>query len=201
MAGAPSILALAASPRVGGNTDRLLDAFLEPFAAGGSAVTKHYLGRLNIHPCVHCGGCLSGGACVRRDDMDLIYRGLAEAELLVLASPVYFLGVTAQAKAMIDRCQALWVAKYRLGRPLRSDYRPAAFISAAGHNSPGIFECPLKVVRAFFKTTMFKLSSSVLEADLDETQGRELDGAVVEEARRRGAAFMKEVNGSEGNHG
>lgn len=186
------VLALAASPREGGNTDRLLDAFLEPARAAGAPVTKLYLGRLDIHPCDHCGGCLTGGACVRRDDMDLVYRGLAEAGVLVLASPVYFMGVTAQAKAMIDRCQALWVAKYRLGRALAPDYRPAAFVSAAGQDSPGVFECPLKVVRAFFKTTMFRLSSSVLEAGLDETEGRGPGPEVLEEARRRGEAFRKE---------
>ncbi len=195
-----AILALAASPRVGGNTDRLLDAFLEPLAAGGP-IEKLYLGRLDIHPCQHCGGCRENGACVQRDDMDIIYRGLASAGALVLASPVYFLGVTAQAKAMIDRCQALWVAKYLLGRPLRPDYRPAAFISAAGQNSPGAFDCPLKVARAFFKTAMFKLSSSVLEADLDEMDGREIDSSLLEEVRRRGEAFGKELTAEGGTHG
>ncbi len=184
------VLALAASPRVGGNTDRLMDAFLGGLSRGGTVVEKIYLSRLAIAPCRHCGGCLVSGECVQKDDMAVIYRGLAEADALALASPVYFMGVTAQAKTMIDRCQAVWVAKYRLGKPLRPDYRPGAFISAAGQPSPAMFDCPLKTVKAFLKTTQFKLAASVLIPGLDEADGRALAPEHLVEAEAAGKVFL-----------
>ncbi len=193
------ILALAGSPRAGGNTDRLLDAFLAGASGRGLTVEKHYLSRLDIKPCRHCGACLSEGACVQKDDMAVIYRGLARAGGLVLASPVYFMSVTAQAKTVIDRCQALWAAKYRLGRPVHPDVRPGAFISAAGQEAPGTFDCSLKVVRAFFKTAQFRLTASLLAPGLDELRGDDPDARLLEEARGKGEAFLEAVaRGGEG---
>lgn len=195
-----TLLALAASPRVGGHTDRLLEAFLEPLATRFE-VRKLHLCRLRINPCLSCGGCLNTGLCVQEDDMRTIYDGLASAAALALASPVYFLGVTAQAKTMIDRCQALWVAKHKLNRPLHPRFRPAAFISAAGQNSPGVFDCPLKTVRAFLAVSQFRLSASVLESGLDEVASPETPASMLEEARRRGEMMLAAIALSTGGAG
>lgn len=192
-----SVLALATSPRVGGNTDRLMDAFLEGFSEEATVVNKIYPDKLDLHPCAHCGGCLTTGVCVQKDDMGVIYRELSNAGVLVLASPVYFMGVTAQAKTVIDRCQSLWVAKYRLGRPIYPEYRPGVFISAAGQASEKMFECPLRVVGSFFRTVQFKLASTVLEAGLDEEGGSEISPRVLAGSKRKGRLLRSELN-SEG---
>src|SRR3972149_2049219 len=65
-------------------------------------------------PCQNCDGCLHTGVCIIDDDMQAIHYKLKEADRLVLAAPVFFLGLPAQAKAMVDRCQALWMEKYIL---------------------------------------------------------------------------------------
>lgn len=117
----PYIVGVLGSPRVGGNVDILLDAALQGAAEAGAAATKLALNDLSIRPCQDCGGCSQTGRCVIRDDMDQVYEAIERMDGMVLASPVYFGGVTAQTKAMIDRCQALWARKYLLGHPISAD--------------------------------------------------------------------------------
>ena len=190
------VLALASSPRIGGNTDRLLDSFLEGLLPGNREVEKIYLCRLDINPCLHCGGCLPQGRCVLEDDMETIYRGLAEADVLVFASPVFFGTVSAQAKTVIDRCQALWVAKVKLGKPIHPVLRPGCFISAAGQDIPGIFDCSLKVVKIFFNTAQFRLAASVLEPGLDESGDLDRETERLDRARDRGLSLSEELTSS-----
>lgn len=120
-------LGVLGSPRAGGNTDLLLDAALSGAAEAGAEAEKVVLDRLDIRPCTACDGCRDGVACVLNDDMMLLYRKVEEADIIILASPVYFDAVSAQTKAFIDRCQLFWCRKYLLkikGRP-----RASAFIS------------------------------------------------------------------------
>jgi NAD(P)H-dependent FMN reductase len=184
----PGILAIHGSPRSGGNTDRLLGAFLAGLDPGGENTVRLRLDDLDIAPCRHCGGCLDTARCVRRDDMDRVLGLLAETRFLAFSSPVYFLGLTAQAKIMIDRCQPLWVAKYRLGRPLSPVWRPAVFVSTAGQRVKDIFGCPLKVARAFFATAQFRLADSIVEPGLDE-EGSGPDERALARARSRGESL------------
>ena len=117
----PLVVGILGSPRIGGNVDLLLDAALQGAQEAGATVEKIVLNDLSIRPCQACGGCNETGRCVLRDDMDQVYAALARLDGLVLATPVYFGGVTAQTKAMIDRCQALWARKYLLKQPLSAD--------------------------------------------------------------------------------
>ena len=99
-----NILILSGSPRKGGNTDLLVEAF----AKGASQ--KHHVEVVSVHdykvnPCLGCNACFKNeaNACVQKDDMSLIYEKMSRADLLVIASPVYFYGLSAQLKAIIDR--------------------------------------------------------------------------------------------------
>jgi hypothetical protein len=84
--------------------------------------------------------------------MQMVYRELAEADAIVLASPIHFMGVTAQAKAMIDRCQSLWARKYKLNMPPLGDrrHRKGLFVSVSGHRADRLFEPALATVKALF---------------------------------------------------
>ena len=99
-----NIVILSGSPRKGGNTDLLVDAFVK------GASQKHAVEVVSVHdhkvaPCMGCNACFqSGGICVQKDDMAEIYEKMKVADLLVIASPVYFYGLSAQVKALIDRC-------------------------------------------------------------------------------------------------
>lgn len=98
------VLAISASPRKGGNSDVLCDQFLKGAADSGNEVEKINLAGKNISPCVSCYGCTKSGKCVKKDDMEQILQELICADVIVLATPVYFYSMDAQMKIMIDRC-------------------------------------------------------------------------------------------------
>ena len=98
------IVVLVGSPRRGGNTDLLAKAFAD--GAGKQHEVKVIpVAEYRIHPCTGCNGCYTreGNRCVQEDDMTEIYGLLAQADTVVVASPVYFYGVSAQMKALVDR--------------------------------------------------------------------------------------------------
>ena len=108
-----TVLGIYGSPRPGGNSDILLDRALEGAGAGGAEVDRIYARDLKISGCLECGGCDETGACVIPDEMDDLYPKLREAEVIIMAAPMFFYGVPAQLKALVDRSQALW-SKRRL---------------------------------------------------------------------------------------
>jgi multimeric flavodoxin WrbA len=97
------ILALAGSPRQGGNSDLLLEAFLEGARSQGAAAEKVYLNDLALRGCQACYACQKSGRCKQRDDMTPLYPKLLAADLWVFATPVYWWGPSAQLKLALDR--------------------------------------------------------------------------------------------------
>lgn len=110
------VLGILGSPRRGGNTEILLDKALEGAKTCGLDIEKIVLNQLKFSPCQECGGCKKSGRCIIDDDMCTIYEKLEEAEAIILASPIFFGSLPAQVKAMIDRYQCRWIAKYVLGQ-------------------------------------------------------------------------------------
>lgn len=98
------IVILVGSVRKGGNTELLAKAFAEG-AGQKHDVELVSVADYSVHPCIGCNCCYTseGHRCVQRDDMDLIYEKLRQADIIVVASPVYFYGISAQLKALIDR--------------------------------------------------------------------------------------------------
>jgi len=105
------VLGIYGSPRKGGNSDALLDKALEGASSAGAAVSRVYARDLKMSGCIECGGCDRTGKCVVEDDMQTVYPLLDEAQVIFISSPIFFYGVTAQVKALIDRGQALWARK------------------------------------------------------------------------------------------
>ncbi len=129
------ILGLQGSPRKGGNTDTLLAFFLEKAGQAGAAVKTIQVARAGIVPCIGCGYCETHGTCVLADDpmSTELYGLLREADLVVAATPVFFYGISAQLKVLIDRCQTLWSRKYvyKLKDPLAATRKGLLFSVAA----------------------------------------------------------------------
>lgn len=98
-----NILVLSGSPRKGGNSDRLCDQFMKGAAESGNTVEKIHLQDKNIRFCTGCLACQSNGECVHDDDMAEILEKMIRADVLVLATPVYFYNMDAQMKVLIDR--------------------------------------------------------------------------------------------------
>lgn len=104
------VLAISSSPRKGGNSDVLCDEFLKGAREAGHKVQKIRLAEKKIAPCAACYGCAETHVCVRKDDMAEVLEALIGADVIVLASPVYFYSICAQMKTMIDRCLANYPA-------------------------------------------------------------------------------------------
>lgn len=94
------------SPRYGGNCDVLCQQFAKGAEDAGHVVERINLREKEIHQCLGCYGCRNTHVCVRKDDMQDVLQKLIEADVIVLASPVYFYSVSGQMKVMIDRCVA-----------------------------------------------------------------------------------------------
>lgn len=109
---AKNILVLNGSPRKGGNTDVLCDAFGSGTASKGHTVETVHIRALNIKPCVGCYGCAAkkGDPCMQKDDMKEIYARFERANAVVFASPLYWWQFTAQMKTAIDRLFAVAAA-------------------------------------------------------------------------------------------
>ena len=104
------VLILSGSPRKNGNSDILCDEFARGAKESGHEVEKIRVAEKNIHPCIACYHCRdNGGECVFKDDMADILQKMIDADVLVLASPVYFYSIDAQLKAVIDRTVARWL--------------------------------------------------------------------------------------------
>lgn len=104
------VLILSGSPRKGGNSDLLCDEFMRGALESGNTVEKIRVAEKNVGCCKACYYCKnSNGKCVIKDDMSEILQKMIDADVLVLASPVYFYSIDAQLKAVIDRTVARWL--------------------------------------------------------------------------------------------
>jgi len=133
------VMAFSASPRKGGNTEILLDEVIDGLQAGGAEVGRIRTHELDIHPCAGCGGCETLGRCVVEDRFQDIFDQLIACDGVVFTTPLYFMNVPAWGKALIDRCQAFWAAKYSMGLDLFGGRkRPGLLVSCSGaRHGPG----------------------------------------------------------------
>ena len=98
-----NVLVISASPRKGGNSDTLCDEFIRGAQESGNHAEKIFLASKNIKYCIGCGVCNTTQKCVQKDDMAEILDKMGEADVIVLATPVYFYTMDAQMKTLIDR--------------------------------------------------------------------------------------------------
>ena len=103
------VLIINGSPRPKGNTKQMIDAFCEGLKKAGHEWDAINVAKLNIHGCLACEYCHGkvAGTCVQKDDMQKVYELLKTAEMLVIASPIYYHGLSGQMKCCIDRFYAM----------------------------------------------------------------------------------------------
>ncbi len=101
------ILGLSCSPRKSGNTVTLLNQALAAAKSAGADVELFSVAGKDIKPCDACGACSKTGACTIKDDMQGLYEKFLESDGIIFGTPIYFYGMTAQAKAVVDRTFAL----------------------------------------------------------------------------------------------
>lgn len=149
------VLAFATSPRRHGNSETLLDWVLAAMAAEGeTAVEKIVVPEVDIRPCRGCNACETLNRCVQRDYMDYVHDRIIAADCIVLASPIYCMGLAAQAKVLVDRTQVFRSRKYVLRLPIvppeRKGKRVGIFLATAGQNWENVFDAAIPSVKCFF---------------------------------------------------
>ena len=132
-----NILILTGSPRKNGNTDMLAKAFADGASSKGHNVDTISVGDVNVSPCMGCNRCFANEKmeCVQHDDMQGIYERMKCADMLVIASPMYFYSISAQLKAIIDRCH----------NPIRDTFKisKAALLLVGASSLPTLFDAAL----------------------------------------------------------
>jgi multimeric flavodoxin WrbA len=157
------LLAIYGSPRAGGNSDLLLNSFVAGAESSGCQITRLYVRKLKIFPCIACGEC-EKGECLLKDDMQAVYPLLLQTDAVIVATPVYFYNVPAQLKALIDRCQLFW--RRNKGKKL-SLFKPGYLIAVGGTRGRHLFDGIILTIKYFFFTFSVKLKASWTYADID----------------------------------
>ena len=162
------VVGILGSPRRGGNTEILLDSALAGAVERGAEVEKVLITEMKISPCKELYDCLKAGQCSIQDDMQSLYIKLMAADHIIFASPIFFYGITAQAKAMVDRCQALWVKSHILNigkEDIR--VRRGAFISVGATGGKKLFIGAELTVKYFYDAIGINYTSDLLIERID----------------------------------
>jgi len=186
------VLGISASPRERGNTDLLLREALRGAEAAGAEVEYVALRDLAIGPCTENYSCARTGECGIEDDYQAVYAKLLATDRLVFATPVFFMGPSAQAKLLIDRCQCLWARKYLLKRPLFADGprdRRAMVIAVGGTKGRKMFECVRLTMKYFFDAAEFTYAANLFVNQVDGRAEILKHPRAMAEAARLGSAI------------
>jgi len=191
---AKRILIVGGSPRRGGNTDTLCAALAAGAAEGGAETEYIRLHGLDISPCLGCGGCAKTGKCVVKDGMEPLYEAIDAAYGIVIASPIYFYALSAQAKLFIDRLQAFWSRRRLPGAattaaPERFGY----LVAVAATRGDRLFEGAILCARYAFEAMGARYGGAFVVRGMDRR------GAVAAspETMARAGRFGKKVAGGE----
>ena len=134
-----NVLILSGSPRKGGNSDLLCDEFMRGAQEAGHSVEKIRVAQKKIGYCLACYYCRDhGGVCAVKDDMSEVLEKMLRADVLVLASPVYFYSINAQMKALFDRTVARW---------LEFKNKEFYYIMSAAEDTPTVMDTTLECFR------------------------------------------------------
>jgi len=191
---AHKVLAIAGSPRRHGNTETLLDQAIKGITEADREAegTKIILNERTIKPCQSCGFCTKKGYCrfAESDDMGPIFEALEVSDRFIIAAPIFFANVSAQLKAMIDRCQAIWARKYLLDRPHPNPDRRALFLCCGGFKHDRFFTCARQVIEAWCNVLDIKLSETLFYAGIDARHDIETHSTALAEAAAAGRTLV-----------
>ncbi len=178
------ILIFLGSPRKNGNSESVAATVVDQIISkiGGDAENIR-LAAASVAPCIACGGCEKTGECVVKDDMIEQYAKIDEADVIFLAAPTYFYGLSAQIKGFIDRIQARWSRKYLLRNAFRiEDTRKGYLICTAATQGKKLFDGSVLVAKSFFDAVDVDYGGSLLIRGVDERGAFRNNAAEVEKA-------------------
>lgn len=163
-------LIILGSPRKNGNSEILAQSVASGIEQHPDATVEFIrLNDLHISPCQGCGGCNKTSVCVINDDMSALYEKVDQCDHLIVVSPIYFYGLSAQCKAFVDRCQARWARKYLLGIRFRQDeQRQGTLLATAATKGKKIFDGALLTAYTLFDALDLENGEPLLVRGVDE---------------------------------
>jgi len=192
---AVTALGISGSPHRHGNTETLLDRFLDGAKAAGASVEKVVLKDLHYSPCRGCNACHKTGECIVQDDAIVLYDRIIAADCVAVASPIYTMGITAELKGLIDREQYLWAQKFILKTLYFTDdhikRHKGIFISTAGLGWDNVFDGAFPVVTALFNTVGFEYYDNIIANDMDRYGGIRQHPTAMDEAFEKGQKVVR----------
>jgi multimeric flavodoxin WrbA len=190
-----TVIGISGSPHRHGNTETLLDRFLEGAQASGASVDKVVLKALQYSPCRGCNACHKDGECIVKDDAVILYERIMASDCLAVASPIYTMGITAELKGFIDREQYLWAKKFILKTLYFSDdhikRHKAVFISTAGLGWDNVFDGAFPIITALFNTVGFEYYDNIIANDLDRYGDIRQHPTAMNEAFEKGQKIVR----------
>ena len=186
-------LVFLGSPRKKGNSEILTLALLEGVRQAGGSSEIIRLCDLKISPCISCGGCDKTGRCVVEDDMTPLYEKIISTDKIIVSSPIFFYGVTAQTKAFVDRTQALWNRKRLLQKKndwVENPERRGFFISVAATKGARIFEGAVLTMKYAYDAMGMEYGGDFLVTGPDKRGDMANCEQKLAEAREAGKNFI-----------
>ncbi len=187
------VLVFLGSPRKKGNSEVLTQELLEGVRQAGGSPEIIRLCEMKISPCISCGGCDKTGRCVVEDDMIPLYKKIISIDKIIVSSPIFFYGVTAQTKAFIDRTQALWNRKRLLqkkGEWVDNPERKGFFISVAATRGAKIFEGAILTMKYGYDAMGMQYGGDFLVTGPDKRGDMAKYEKKLAEAREAGKNFI-----------
>jgi len=187
------VLGISCSPRMKGNSDRLMREALAGAAFAGAEAEYLSLHRMTIAPCVECNACYKNGVCRVQDDYQGVLSRMSAADRLIFATPIFFMGVCSQGKLLIDRCQCLWSRKYVLKAPLSDTVprgRRGMVIAVGGSKSKKMFDCVRLTMKYFFDVLDVAYAASLFVNKVDAREDILKHPAAMKEAYRLGRELV-----------
>jgi multimeric flavodoxin WrbA len=172
------VLVLSGSPRKGGNSDLLCDSLMKGAQAAGHQTEKIYIKEKNIKYCSGCGVCYDKRVCSQKDDMTEVLAKMMDADVIVMATPVYFYSMNGQIKTLIDRCCAGYT---------KINDKEFCFIMTAADDNKGALERTLESLRGFTDCLQGATEKGVIYGTGVWQKGEVKGKAVMDEAYQMGA--------------
>ena len=186
------VLGLSTSPRENSNSDLLLRQALAGAQSAGASVEYIKLSDLNIAPCRECNWCYTTGACRIQDDYRMLSGKLLNTDRLIFATPIFFMNVCAQAKALIDRSQCHWANKYILKKQLITggQDRRAMVIAVGGSKSTKMFDCIRLTMKFYLDTLEMRYVANLFINKINEAGQIQKHPLALKEAFRLGKELI-----------
>jgi multimeric flavodoxin WrbA len=162
-------------------------------------IEKVALTEANINPCKGCNACEKLNKCVQRDGMDIYHDKIIEADVILLSSPIYCMGIASQPKALIDRAQIFRSRKYVFKLPVvpleRKGKRLGIFLASAGQNWDYVFDAAVPSVKCFYHVIDIRDAdiSYLMINSVDEKGAIEHHPTAKTDAEKLGKAVIAEI--------